>query len=96
MNCTIPFYKKNIITVILLAHDRNRRIKAVDTFFKKYYTTNFFFHSDQSTKCNLYFTGTKGRPTITVDLTMEHSRNISVDQLTTSTGPCLSIVHHPG
>jgi len=44
----------------------------------------------------LYFTGTKGRPTITVDLTMEHSRNISADQPTTYTGPCLSIVHHPG
>jgi hypothetical protein len=29
-------------------------------------------------------------------LTKEHSRNISVDQPTTYTGPCLSIVHHPG
>ena len=39
---------------------------------------------------------TKGRTTTTVDLTMEHSRNISVDQPTTYSGPWLSIVHHPG
>jgi hypothetical protein len=50
----------------------------------------------QQSYYNFYITVTKGKLTITVDLTMEHSRNISVDQPTTYTGPYLSIVHHPG